>query len=818
MQFGSSLSAANNSDQTYLALLYMQTKIASSKRWTDATSVVILFMLLFIAITRLEITQWANNLSVVGWLLFLGAGLGYIVGRTQIRTSLAGLLMFFYSIITVTAIFLVNTTDKVAFVDKLVQLWQKINLAASQLLANQPVTDSILFILGMGLLYWILGSAAGFTLARTGNPWVPVLVLGGALILIEHYQVGARRQFYSFAYAFLSLMLLGRIYYLKLREGLRAEDIKVGEETSFDFTRGVITAALILGIAGWVIPSMTNSILRPSEFPTRLSQNWDRFTRNFDHLLFSLQETSPISEENAGSTMDLGTGQVLGLDEVLSIETSQTAPLGNQFYWRVRAYDVYSNSQWLTGPVYSKVFRPSQNLQPPVFGFLVPIKIRVTSEFHQLGMIYTPGIPSSVSKQVNATFTSQGGTQADILAIFTSPEIRFGEAYRVEAGVSSATQSDLQSATTEYPQWILDRYLQLPANVSPRIRDLSRQLTASKETEFDKAAAVTTYLRQNITYQTTISAPPPGRDAIDWFLFDYKKGFCNYYATAEVLLLRAAGVPARLAVGYAQGVQSGLNVPTYSVREKDSHAWPEVYFPGYGWIVFEPTTAITSIDYTGAGGAGALGGPAGQGGVSSTPNPHSGLTGEDRAQQLLDNLDTGGAAPVVKKGLSTVGKILVGAGITALLALIIYLIIQIRKHRKTIRSEISSQWHGFYHFLTRLPLVGDLFLLLSLNPAQRGFLTIERSLRALGIRTPSGATAAEMTDALVEEIPQLEADARALQVNYEVAVYGKMNLLLIKARLAPLRINLVVTRVVFQRLYAPVRRLNDRFGGPVDYR
>lgn len=168
--------------------------------------------------------------------------------------------------------------------------------------------------------------------------------------------------------------------------------------------------------------------------------------------------------------------------------------------------------------------------------------------------------------------------------------------------------------------------------------------------------------------------------------------------------------------------------------------------------------------------------------------------------------------------MSTVGKILVGAGITALLALIIYLIIQIRKHRKTIRSEISSQWHGFYHFLTRLPLVGDLFLLLSLNPAQRGFLTIERSLRALGIRTPSGATAAEMTDALVEEIPQLEADARALQVNYEVAVYGKMNLLLIKAHLAPLRINLVVTRVVFQRLYAPVRRLNDRFGGPVDYR
>jgi len=130
-----------------------------------------------------------------------------------------------------------------------VQLWQKINVAASQLLANQPVTDSILFILGMGVLYWILGSAAGFTLVRTGRPWVPLLILGGALILIEHYQIGARRQFYTLAYAVLSLILLGRIYYLKIREGLRAEDIKVGEETSFDFNRGVITAALILGLA-----------------------------------------------------------------------------------------------------------------------------------------------------------------------------------------------------------------------------------------------------------------------------------------------------------------------------------------------------------------------------------------------------------------------------------------------------------------------------------------------------------------------------------------------------------------------------------------
>ncbi|MBK8780899.1 MAG: transglutaminase domain-containing protein [Anaerolineales bacterium] len=71
-------------------------------------------------------------------------------------------------------------------------------------------------------------------------------------------------------------------------------------------------------------------------------------------------------------------------------------------------------------------------------------------------------------------------------------------------------------------------------------------------------------------------------------LFESKQGFCNYYASAEVLMLRSIGIPARLAVGFAQG-EPNLQNTFFTVREKDAHAWPEVYFPGYGWIEFEPT-------------------------------------------------------------------------------------------------------------------------------------------------------------------------------------------------------------------------------------
>jgi hypothetical protein len=77
-------------------------------------------------------------------------------------------------------------------------------------------------------------------------------------------------------------------------------------------------------------------------------------------------------------------------------------------------------------------------------------------------------------------------------------------------------------------------------------------------------------------------------DPLLWVLSDYKKGFCMYYASAEVLMLRTLGIPARMAVGFAQGKLDPQN-DTYTVLRGDAHAWPEVYFPGVGWVEFEPT-------------------------------------------------------------------------------------------------------------------------------------------------------------------------------------------------------------------------------------
>jgi transglutaminase-like putative cysteine protease len=146
-----------------------------------------------------------------------------------------------------------------------------------------------------------------------------------------------------------------------------------------------------------------------------------------------------------------------------------------------------------------------------------------------------------------------------------------------------------ESAPGDYPDWVRTGYLALPASTPQRVRDLAQQLAAGQLTAYDKAAALQAYLR-GFPYSLDVPAPPAGRDVADYFLFDLQRGYCDYYATALAVLGRAVGLPTRLVMGYASGsYDAGSN--SYQVTEADAHSWTEIYFPGYGWVEFEPTAS-----------------------------------------------------------------------------------------------------------------------------------------------------------------------------------------------------------------------------------
>ena len=122
---------------------------------------------------------------------------------------------------------------------------------------------------------------------------------------------------------------------------------------------------------------------------------------------------------------------------------------------------------------------------------------------------------------------------------------------------------------------------------------MALDLTRDQLTEYDQAAELESYLH-TYPYTLDLPSPPPNRDVVDYFLFDLQRGYCDYYASAMVVMARAIGLPARLVIGYSSGIYDSVN-DYYIVTAANAHAWVEIYFSGIGWVEFEPTASFPTI-------------------------------------------------------------------------------------------------------------------------------------------------------------------------------------------------------------------------------
>lgn len=145
-------------------------------------------------------------------------------------------------------------------------------------------------------------------------------------------------------------------------------------------------------------------------------------------------------------------------------------------------------------------------------------------------------------------------------------------------------------------QNIYNKYLQLPEEIPQRVKDLAAYITVDYDNLLDKVKAIEKYLSSNFPYTLDTNNLPENRDFVDCFLFEEKKGYCTYYASSMVVMLRSIGIPARYVEGYILPAKKDVD-GYYHVTNENAHAWPEVYLDGYGWVTFEPTSAFNAVYY-----------------------------------------------------------------------------------------------------------------------------------------------------------------------------------------------------------------------------
>ena len=465
------------------------------------------------------------------------------------------------------------------------------------------VNDGLVRSMIWALIIWLVAAWMGWFAGRRNAiaSLLPAIVLAAAVLSYSEHRV-----YTLWVMVSVLLLLMGIWNYKNHTAQWERKKVDYSDSIRYDVSQSVIFLTLTIGAIAFITPSISWRDVRD------FLREWNKPSQNEAADILGIQPAPvvkkdvPVQKPSLPRDHLLSEGYAQSEKIVMTIRTGELPPIVSspltdvapRYYWRSVTYDMYVGAGWVTSSAPPQKFPANTPLIPGLLkGYrTLHLDVKMVEPEGKLfwsGVLFSADIPFTadwrVRPQSNLFADQSALLQADMFAAFSN-----AKAYKAEAYVPLVTVKRLREDSTEYPEFIRGRYLQLPASLPERVRQLSKQLTQGKTNAYDKAKAIEAYLR-TYPYDLNIPAPPEGLDVADYFLFDLKKGYCDYYATSMVVLARASGLPARFVSGYSPGSYDAPNAQ-YVVRELNAHSWAEIYFPEIGWIEFEPTASQPEID------------------------------------------------------------------------------------------------------------------------------------------------------------------------------------------------------------------------------
>jgi transglutaminase-like putative cysteine protease len=726
-------------------------KLTRTRDWLTA---VLVFLLVQVAAARLVTTNWAPNLYLAETLAALGAILGLALGASRLRRGAALWLVVGYTLVVLPWL-LSGASNHKQLADRLQEVGRILWVSLTQFLQRQPVKDPLFFVAFVGLVFWLLSIAAGYWAMRHRNVLAGIIPAGIIVIVIQVYaNYQLRGSWWLGVYLLIALLLIGRSYYLQSEELWADRRVYVHDEAWMNILGGLFTIILATVVLAWLFPTSISSVQAATD-------TWTKITRGVrDRLSNAVTSLNgPYGRPGLnfyGTSLALGQNAALGDAPVFAVDILNPPASNLRYYWRGRVYDHYTNGQWDVSPSSTLDFSPtSGNLNVADANNRSVAQLRFTLQFPTQTLIYSPSEPVWLDRPAAVQVTPVETGLTDVLSWQAKRSIANGSQYEVRAEIGNPNVEQLRAPISGYPRWVQDRYLQVPDNLRGEFQRLAQKVTAGQDTPYDKAVAITAYLRANLQYSTSVPPAPEGRDPVEWVLFSYKKGFCNYYASAEVLMLRSVGVPARLAVGFAEGEYKN---GTYTVRRRDAHAWPEVFFPGLGWVEFEPTVSQQALVRT-----------------DPAALANNAITNRQIIRPLEGDERPGLKPPITPATPRTMplnqtlaGRALLGALSVLAVGLAIYLLYRYRA-LTFVPLLLARAFEGSG---VTTPVWIERWLLWNrLEPVEQAFVSINLSLRWLGKPAPIYTTPAERAATLKTLLPTAIVHIEAVASELETGLF-----------------------------------------------
>jgi len=292
-------------------------------------------------------------------------------------------------------------------------------------------------------------------------------------------------------------------------------------------------------------------------------------------------------DRSAFGALDPGSSTGVGSSESLVSESLRNRSSQPHFvvesprpdYWRTGAYDTYTGDGWENTETGRQDLPLVDSVGPNRESLVHAVTLRQSAT-----ALPAAWQPVDVRGLSGVRATPRRALRAD-------ERVPAGTTYRVVSSVPTDDPERLRDAGRDYPASIRERYTQLPSDTPDRLREFTAELTADADSPYEKAVRIERWLESEKSY--SLSATHEGGTVADQFVFEMERGYCEYFATAMVAMLRSEGIPARYVVGYSTGQAVGDD--EYVVRAMNAHAWVEVYVPERGWVRFDPTPARSRL-------------------------------------------------------------------------------------------------------------------------------------------------------------------------------------------------------------------------------